>query len=169
MIAMTKAIVVYNSRTGNTEKIAKQIAEGLSADYRNINNVPNLKDYDLVVVGSWVFAGRISFAGARLIRKLHRKNLAGKKVALFFTGGSPEEVNPMSEHSESPKLVKDTMFESMEKRLLKGKNVTILPERFCCMGAVRMRKKGPIKGSEGHPNDEELKAAKAFGKQLSKL
>lgn len=37
---LSKAIVVYDSRTGNTKKIAKKIAEGLEAELVNIHEGP---------------------------------------------------------------------------------------------------------------------------------
>jgi flavodoxin len=169
VIVLTKAIVVYNSRGGNTKKVAEHIAEGLGAEMSDSKKVPNLVDYDLVVVGTWCMFGRISFGGARLIRKLRRKKITGKKVALFFTAGDPEEIHPFTEKSDKPKSIKEIMFNSMEKRLSKSKNVTILDERFYSVGAMRV---GPTKEPAdkiGHPSDEELAAAKAFGEKLKSM
>ena len=162
---MVKAIVLYNSRSGNTKKVALKIAEGLEVEFRDKRNIPDLIDYDLIVVGSWVIMGRISFGGARYLKKLHRKNIAGKEVALFFTSGAPDDIHPMSE-KKVPKKIKEVMFESMEKILTKKQQVTILPERFYCMGAIRIL--GKEKENIGHPTDEELMQAKAFGEKLKK-
>ncbi|NHK32891.1 MAG: hypothetical protein FK730_16205, partial [Asgard group archaeon] len=112
---MVKAIVLYNSRGGNTKKVAMKIAEGLGAECRSNWHVPNLKEFDLVVVGSWVIMGRISFTGARYLRRLRRKSIAGKKVALFFTSGAPDNINPFTEKTDNPKTIKELMFSSMEK------------------------------------------------------
>ncbi len=49
---MGKAIVLYNSRGGNTEKIAKKIAEGLDAECYNNKHIPDLQNFDLIVLGS---------------------------------------------------------------------------------------------------------------------
>ncbi|MHA1123660.1 MAG: flavodoxin family protein [Candidatus Heimdallarchaeota archaeon] len=149
---MVKAIVLYNSRTGSTEKVAKKIAEGLGAEYRSNKNIPDLKEYDLVATGSWVIMGMLSFAGKRYLRKLRRKNIAGKKVALFFTSGSPDDIHPLS----------------MENILAKNKDVTILQDRFYCMGIVKMTKKGKVQANPDHPTEEDLAQAKAFGEQLKK-
>lgn len=162
---MVKAIVLYNSRSGNTKKVALKIAEGLEVEFRDKRNIPDLIDYDLIVVGSWVIMGRISFGGARYLKKLHRKNIAGKEVALFFTSGAPDDIHPMTE-KKVPKKIKEVMFESMEKILTKKQQVTILPERFYCIGAIRIF--GKEKENIGHPTDEELMQAKAFGEKLKK-
>lgn len=162
---MVKAIVLYNSRSGNTKKVASKIAEGLEVEFRGKRNIPDLIDYDLIVVGSWVIMGHISFGGARYLKKLRRKNIAGKKVALFFTSGAPEDIHPMTEN-KVPKKIKEVMFESMEKILTKKQQVTILPERFYCKGAIRIL--GKEKENIGHPTEEELMQAKAFGEKLKK-
>jgi len=168
MNKMSKAIVLYNSRTGNTKKVAMKIAEGLGAASYDHKHIPNLNEYDLVVVGSWVIMGRISFAGARYLRRLQRKKLTDKKVALFFTSGSPDEIHPFTEKNETPKTIKELMFERMEKILVKNPNITILQDRFCCKGAIKMTKGGEVKDNIGHPTEEELAQAKAFGEQLKK-
>ncbi len=165
---MVKAIVLYNTRTGSTEKVAKKIAEGLDAEYRSNKNIPDLKEYDLVVTGSWVIMGMLSFAGKRYLRKLRRKNIAGKKIALFFTSGSPDDINPFTKDSDNPKTTRQIMFESMEKVLTKNKEITILQDRFYCKGIVKMTKKGEVKANPDHPIEEDLAQAKAFGEQLKK-
>ncbi|MHA1199324.1 MAG: flavodoxin family protein [Candidatus Heimdallarchaeaceae archaeon] len=161
---MVKAIVLYNSKGGNTKKVAEKIAEGLEADISNNKNIPDLSEYDLVATGSWMIMGRISFAGARYLKKLKRKGIDGKKVALFFTSGGPEEPHWRTENQEKPKILKDIMFETMEKILTRNKQVKILPERYYCKGAVRMM--GKVKENEGHPTDEDLERAREFGAQL---
>ena len=164
---MRKAIVLYNSRGGNTEKVAKKIAEGLGAECYNNKNIPDLQNFDLIVLGSWVIAGRISFAGSRYLKKLRRKNINGKKIALFFTSGAPDEINPMTEET-NPRLIKDIMFETMEKILTKNNQVSILSDRFYSKGTVRIFKHGKPKEPLGHPSDEDLSQAKAFGELLKK-
>ena len=71
---MTKAIVLYNSKTGNTRKVAQKIAEGLGdVECLDHKHVPELKDYRLVLAGSWVMMGRISLAGSSFLKKLQKK------------------------------------------------------------------------------------------------
>jgi len=163
---MTKSIVLYNSRGGNTKKIAMKIAEGLEAECRNNRNIPNLKDYDLVVIGSWVIFGRLSFTGARYLRRLNKKGITGKKVALFFTAGSPDDIHPFTEKTDNPRMEKEIIFDSMEKILNEKDQVTILKERFYSKGAIRMIRWGKETSPIGHPSDEELAEAKIFGEKL---
>ncbi|TFH26490.1 MAG: hypothetical protein E4G98_07015 [Promethearchaeota archaeon] len=162
---MGKAVVLYNSRGGNTTKVAAKIAEGLDSECFDHKHIPDLQVYDLVVVGSWVMMGRISFAGARYLKKLSRKHILGKKIALFFTSGAPETINPMTEN-KNPRLIKDIMFDSMETILCKNATVTIVPDRFYAKGATRMFKRGKPNEPLGHPSEEELQQAKTFGESL---
>ncbi|MBN1329725.1 MAG: hypothetical protein JXA54_09655 [Candidatus Heimdallarchaeota archaeon] len=165
---MTKSIVLYNSRTNNTKKVAMKIAEGLEADCKSNREIPDLKNYELIVVGSWVMMGKLSFAGRRYLKKLKRKNVAGKKVALFFTSGAPDEINPMAEKSDNPKTIKETMFAAMEEIVNRNNLVTILPERYYSKGTTYMFGKILDEDKTIHPSEEELAEAKAFGEQLKK-
>jgi len=166
---MTKAVVLYNSKGGNTKKVADKIAEGLEADIFDNKKIPDLSAYSLVVVGSWMMAGMISFAGSRYLKKLKKKGIEGKKVAMFYTGGEPEDIHWKDKEQgvENPRLLHEIMFSKMEAILTKVKQVTILEERFYCKGAVRMG--GEIKSNEGCPTEEDLERAKEFGIKLKNL
>ena len=161
---MSKAIVIYNSRGGNTKKVAEKIAEGLEADCRDNKNIPNLQDYDLIVTGTWVIMGMVSPAGKRYLRKLKRKNAAGKKFALFITSGAPEDVHPSTKDDATPKTIQEVIFDKMVKIIEKIKGITILPDRFYCMGCGRIW--GQEMDPKGHPTEEELTQAKTFGEKL---
>ena len=162
---MVKAIVLYNSHTGNTKKVAEKIAEGLGVESRDKKNIPDLQDFDLVALGSWVIMGRISFGGARYLRRI-RKKLAGKKVALFFTSAGPDEDHWKKEDGSKPRKIKDVMFKQMERIVNKHGNVSILSERFYCKGYIKF---GGQEDNIGHPTDEDLEKAKEFGGQLRQI
>ncbi|MFW9923737.1 MAG: flavodoxin family protein [Candidatus Thorarchaeota archaeon] len=164
---MSKAIVLYNSRTGNTKQIAMKIAEGLGVECYDNKQIPDLKDYELIVVGSWMMAGRISFAGTRMLKKISRSKNE-KKIVLFFTSGTPDVIHPTTANTPTPKYTKDLMFEQMENILLKNKKLTILPNRYYSAGASRIFKNGKIIDGFGHPTEEELTKAVSFGQLLKK-
>ena len=163
MIIMVKAIVLYNSRGGNTRKIAMKIADGLGCESYDNRHIPDLHEYDLIVVGSWCIAGRISFKGARFLRKLHRKHVSEKNFALFFTSSAPDDINPMN---KIPKTIKDCMWEKMKSILQKNSDVNILEDRFYSKGALRLFSFSKPMDQIGHPSEDELAQAKAFGEKL---
>ncbi|MCW4030719.1 MAG: flavodoxin [Candidatus Bathyarchaeota archaeon] len=108
-----KTLVTYYSRTGTTKFVAETIAAELGADIEEIVDLKKRsgkigwiiagkestqekqadlaptklspKDYDLIVLGTPIWAGKPTPA----IRTYVAKNdLSGKKVALFFTADS---------------------------------------------------------------------------------
>jgi flavodoxin len=96
-----KALLVYVSKTGNTEKVARRVARGVGegTDVVRLDLSPQgvLKDfqpaftldagpYDLFILGAWVMVMKVHPFLAAYIREC--KNLEGKKVAVFLTGGA---------------------------------------------------------------------------------
>ena len=82
-----KAIVIYASKHGSTERVAEKIALGLGAETEKISIQESKKlameKYDLVVIGGSIHAGSIQ----RKIKKFCRDNLASLlkiKLALFI-------------------------------------------------------------------------------------
>jgi flavodoxin len=160
---MLKTIVIYNSRGGNTKKVAEKIAEGLGVECFNQRNIPkNIEKYDFLILGTWPMMFKVRGAGRRYLKKLGKKNLEGKKVAFFFTSGGPDENLPNTE--DNPKKIKEMVFETMEELVNASGKVSILEDRFYSKGAIRMM--GKIVDNEGHPTEEELNQAKEFGEML---
>lgn len=56
-----KILLIYKSKTGFTEKYAKWISKEIECDVVNISNIQNVnfKNYDIVIYGSRIQAGRI--------------------------------------------------------------------------------------------------------------
>ncbi len=78
-----KYLVLYSSRTGNTEKVARAIAGALSADIAPVSEAPpDLAPYDAVFLGFWAFRRGADPAAAAILKKLHRP------AALFATAGA---------------------------------------------------------------------------------
>ncbi|MEA2069721.1 MAG: flavodoxin family protein [Asgard group archaeon] len=160
---MKKAVVLYNSRGGNTKKVAHSIAKGLDADIFSVRKVPNLEKYNMLVIGTWVIAGKISPGGKRLLNKL-KPELKGKKVALFLTAGGPQE--PISE--DSNETTENIIFARM-KKIIESKGLKVLNEHFSTKGAFRFIRFGPGKVfNAGLPDKEALKLAENFGQKLKK-
>ncbi|NWF54703.1 MAG: hypothetical protein HXY45_07925 [Syntrophaceae bacterium] len=96
-----KSLLVYVSKTGNTEKVAQRFARGLGGeiDVVNLDLSPEgvLKEfqpkftldagpYDLFCLASWVMVMKVHPFLAAYIREC--RNLEGKKVAVCLTGGA---------------------------------------------------------------------------------
>lgn len=102
-----KAIIVYKSQTGFTERYAKWLAERLSGKHTaestaeksmevelltlgDAKKLPeeHFEAADVIVYGGWAMAGHIS-GGEWFIG--HLEGWKGRKLAMFCTGGSPAD------------------------------------------------------------------------------
>lgn len=98
---MTKALIVYGTRTGTAGATAKEIAqylEGEGASARVVNakeeDVESIVEYDLVIVGSGIQMSRWTGEPEAFIKKFQRE-LQEKRVALYVNCGSAaEKMNP---------------------------------------------------------------------------
>ena len=83
-----KFLVIYKSKTGFTKKYAEWIAEKLSADLYNYNQINKelFKVYDVVIYGGSLHA--VGIEGIKLIKD-NLDILNGKKIVVFAVGASP--------------------------------------------------------------------------------
>jgi flavodoxin I len=146
-----KALIVYDSVYGNTEKIARAIAEAItpSGEVKVLRageaNPSELAAIDLLIVGSPTHAGRPVPAIQDLLNKVTQQSLKGINVAAFDT-------------RSQAKLAR--LFGNAAGRIagnLKRKGGTLIasPEGFFVTGT-----KGPLR--EG-----ELERAAAWAKRIS--
>ncbi len=91
-----KALIIYATRTGQTQKIAELIAEGIrfggmEAETINVNDLDtsqkNLKDYDAIVIGSPTYHGEILQSIKTLLFKLESIGVEGKVGGAFGSYG----------------------------------------------------------------------------------
>ena len=82
-----KVIVIYDTKFGNTEKIAMDIAKMLNADVYRVTDVDilKLKEYDVFAVGSPTHAWNMSMGMKTFFKKLTGESFKGKKAVTFDT------------------------------------------------------------------------------------
>ncbi len=168
-----KILVTYYSGTGNTEKVAYAIKEGITEHEVDLFPVKNvdptiLSSYDIIFLGSGIYG----FAINRKISSLIKKALVlPSKFVYFYTHAS---LNPWPD-----------AFKSI-KGILEKNNCDILGEFECCgenlkttdaQRQVAMKNLPPEKKKEmnehykmvkGRPNDEDLENAKKFAQLIIK-
>ena len=111
-----KTAVIYASKTGTVKKMAGYIAEKISADLYNVKEgVTDIGQYERVVLGSGVYAGKLS---KHMVKFIESNDLASKKVELFvccrFTGEKAEEqLNKIT--SKFPVVSSATFFGGKER------------------------------------------------------
>jgi menaquinone-dependent protoporphyrinogen oxidase len=88
-----KTIVLYTTRHGSTEVIAKNIASKLNADVCNIlkEPIPNLREYEAIIIGAPIYLGSINPKMTALIER-NTSTLLSKKLGLFLVCLMDEEL-----------------------------------------------------------------------------
>ncbi len=145
-----KSLVVYYSKSGNTEKAAKAIARGSEAELKRVEEVnpENVSDYSLIYIGTPVHA----LAPAKPIKEFLKKlpDLSGKKGAGFCT----------------MHMIGDRRTLRIIKERLEAKNIEFLGG-FSCRGLSSIFGDiGPKIFNRRKPNEEDLKKAENFGRKL---
>ena len=92
---MEKAVIIYGSSTGNTEKLAQILAEELEQRFSvtlldAVDAVPeDMADNDMIIFGSstW-YDGELQDDFQEFYDGMETVDLSGKKVAVFGTGDS---------------------------------------------------------------------------------
>ncbi len=139
-------LIVYKSyHRMNTEKVAQAMAEAMNATLKKAGEArpEELAGYDLIGIGSGIYAGKYHKSLFKLVEKLPRLE---KDVFVFSTAGGPDE-----------------KFDKPMKDLLVSKGARIVGE-FRCPGAAGLL--GFTWANKGHPDEQDLDAARAFAKGL---
>jgi len=150
----TKTLIICISiHQGNTEKIARAMAEILNAKLLKPSEVEidELSQYDLIGFGSGIYYSKPHRGLLDLVDKL--PSLEGKKVFIFFTSGTRK----LPFINECDKQLKEKLLE---------KDSDIIGV-FSCRGFDTY---GPFKYiggiSKGRPDEKDLEQAKSFAKHL---
>ena len=93
---MDRGIILYRSKYGATARYAEWLAEETGFDILRTKeaSAEKLGSYDTIVLGGGIYASGI--AGIGFLRK-NRKQLQGKRLAVFCVGASPYEEKAFQE------------------------------------------------------------------------
>ena len=166
-----KIMVCYFSNTGNTEKIAKSIVEGLEGEEVELIKIEDadpltLKNYDLVVLGSGIYGGKLnkkvidfmkivneyppSFAFFNTHQSATSYQKAFKRIGVKIEENQSKVVGEFDCIGENLGMPKETILDMLEK---------LPPEE-------KKRQEAILEKTVGHPDEQDLKNAKSFGKSL---
>ncbi|MGQ9596730.1 MAG: flavodoxin family protein [Thermoproteota archaeon] len=153
---MKSLIIYFSIHHGNTEKIARAMAEVLSADLvKSLEINPEApQEYDLIGFGSGIYFGKHHSSLFDLVGRL--PNQKGRKAFIFSTSGL-----------RKIRFVHD--FDRPLRKKLTMKGFEVIGE-FNCRGwdtyPLWVR---PFKGiNKGKPGEKELEEAKHFAANLKK-
>jgi len=89
---MKKAIVIYHTQFGNTEKIAKALALGMGEQRIKVDcisvekvEIDKLTEYDIMAIGSPTHIRTLSKSMKAFLEKLESVDIKGKKAFAFDT------------------------------------------------------------------------------------
>ncbi|WP_313131630.1 flavodoxin family protein [Anaerocolumna sp.] len=166
-----KVLVTYSSLTGNTQKLAEGIYEGISPEFKEIKpmkEVTDANDYDTILAGYWVDKG-----GPNEEAKKFLESLSGKKVGLFATLGYwPDTEHGMKSLINGESIVKEKN-QVIAKYICQGK----LSEKIISMfeklpvdnpHAITDEKRKRYEVAKNHPSSLDIAyAAELFRERLS--
>lgn len=145
-----RTLVLYSTKSGNTQKIADEIALELNCESLRItktNPAPtiDLNNYDLIFIGTGIHFGN---PNEYMVAYLKTANLKEpKKFALFLTWGGAGKT--------------DQIVTAKLEKILESKNQIIVEGFYSCYGGW---KRSFLK--KGHPNTEDLKAARIWAQNI---
>ncbi len=144
-----KALVIYDSIFGNTEKIAHAIgtvlAMSINVKVNKISEITSekLADYELLIIGSPTRQFRPTLALSRFLKKIPDNYFKGIKMAVFDTRFSESEIKKIRILWFFVKIF-GYAAESIAKQILrKGAELIVPPEPFYVVGT-----EGPLKAGE---------------------
>jgi len=144
-----KALIVYDSVYGNTEKIARSIGGAITGEIKVLRigevNPSELEPVDLLIVGSPTYGGRPTPATLDFLNNILESAVKGMSVAAFDTRLSAKWV----------KIFGYASGKIAGSLKAKGGTLILSPEGFFVKGA-----KGPLK--EG-----ELERAASWAKEIA--
>ncbi|MDD3140365.1 MAG: flavodoxin family protein [Lachnospiraceae bacterium] len=144
--------IIFVSKTGNTEKLAKAIYESIPDNSKDIQRLTEESEYDLadtVFVGFWTDHGTCSMEVLNYLSELHDKN-----IVLFGTCGMGAD-------------------EAYYRRIEKQVNVWISDDNnylgiFMCQGKMPMNIRNKYEAilEQGNQDDKALKMIRNFDEAL---
>jgi len=135
-----KIKVMYQSKSGNTKKIADAIAQSLGQTAEAVPPAYPFENLGLLFLGAGIYAGKLDGKMTDFIRTLNVNRV--KNVALFGTCAG-----------------QDTAIKLM-REMLTAQGVNVVDESFICKG------KCFIFFNRSHPDEKDINDAKEFAKRV---
>lgn len=159
-----KTLIAYCTETGNTEKLAKVIADSCSTEFEmeKIADIKTINKYDIIFIG-FPFN---SFAPSTEAQEFINGLSSGQKVALFATHAVPTD-SPLNEKQKAKALDCASHLDVVGFFTCRGELSVPITEILLKSDNAEMQYFGKMRPETiGHPTKEELSQLKAFVKTL---
>lgn len=131
--------IIYYSKTGHSQKIAKAIGASIGVEPKNIKNNPVLEEVDLLFVVGGIYSSRTSPE----LQSFMINNPGTKiKNAVLITS-----------------CMSKVMGQNEIRAVMKLNGINVEQEEFICQGSF-------LFFGKGHPNDEDIEKAVAFANRM---
>ena len=164
---MAKVLIIYFSKYGTTKEYAEWIAKELNGDIFSINNFKDtiLNNYDTIIIGSGLYAGKIK--GMDILLKNYEL-LKNKKLILFTCGladyGKDEHRNSI--YNRLKKEFPEKIIENIKIFYLRGginyKELTLKHKIMMWMMKKMIQKNGMDK-----LNEDDKEFMETYGKKIN--
>lgn len=164
-----KVQVLYKSKTGNTEKLAKAIYTAIPVSNKDIQRLEGQTDYDMgdiYFIGYWTDKGSASFEILDYLGELHNK-----KIALFGTCGFGGNEKYFQRIEENVKAFIGEDNEFLGAFMCQGKMPIQVRERY---EAMKNKENGEqvdamlrnFDEAMLHPDSEDMRKAASFVRSI---
>ncbi|MBD3173263.1 hypothetical protein GF326_12425 [Candidatus Bathyarchaeota archaeon] len=151
-----KTIVLYSSRSSNTEKIANEIASELDCPCIKISkdfnpSTVDLRDFDIVFLGTGIYGAEPNAELLNYLKEMNPKN--NVNFALFLTWFG---------RGTTDKAVYDLV-----KTIVEDKGCRLLEDYYSCLfeGNIIIAR-FIFPDSKGHPTAEDLSNARKWAREI---
>ena len=161
--------VLYKSRTGNTEKLAKAIFEAIPGKNKDIAPFQGQTDYDMgdiYFIGFWTDRGSASMDVLDYLGSLQ-----GKRIALFGTCGMGQSPDYYKKIEDNIRVFIEDDNEYMEAYICQGKMPMTVREKYEHMKNSSNKKQVEAMIQKFdmamlHPDEQDLQGARKFVKEV---
>jgi len=163
-----KSLVIYSSKTGNTQAVANAILEIMPEECGifTVEEAPEPDSYDLIAMGFWVDRGTADAKAQVYMKKIHNQ-----KVILFATLGAYPDSDHARDCMARAALLMDSSNELLGTFICQGKLDNKLVEGFKTLPkdhphALTPERIARHQEASKHPNEEDFSKAKGIFQRI---
>lgn len=152
---MNSLVIVSSYHHGNTEKIAKVIADVLGAKVMRTQETDPVAmvGFDLIGFGSGIYGGMHDVALLELVDKLPRSQVPERKAFIFSTSAIMGKEKVANDHGTLRENLQAIGYEIIDEFACKGYNTNSFLKYIGGM-------------NRGRPNDKDLQNAEEFARKM---
>jgi len=155
-----KPIVLYSSKSGNTEKIAREIASELNCRCEKIDETfdstsIDLDNFDLVLLGTGIYGAKPNSELLNYLNEMNPKNNVNFALFITWVGRGTTDEAVYDEIKAAVEAKGQTLLENYYSCLFEGHSII-----------ARVIGRFIFPDAKGHPTAEDLSNARKWAKEI---